>query len=117
MRVFIFENMFTIDLHLKNETVVNALYNMKQAILLARKSKEHVICFIVGYGSKGGSHKIKTACLEELEQMKNKNQIIDYIISSEIDIFNIKYQKLKGKQYLNSSILNRKNPGEIIVII
>ncbi len=109
--------MFIIDLHLKNETVNTAIYNMKQAIILARKSKEHVICFIVGYGSKGGSHKIKTACLEELERLKNINQIKDYIISSDIDIFNIKYQTLKGKEYLDSNIKNRKNPGEIIVII
>ncbi len=109
--------MYTIDLHLKNETKDTALYNMKQAILLARKSKEHVICFIVGYGSKGGTHKIKTACLEELEQLKNKKQILDYILSSEIDIFNIKYQTLNGKKYLDSSFLKRKNPGEIIVII
>lgn len=109
--------MYTIDLHLKNETVTTALYNLKQAIQLARKSREHIICLIVGYGSKGGTHKIKTACLEELEVLKNRNQIKDYIISSDIDIFNVKYQRLKGKEYLNSSILNRRNPGEIIVII
>lgn len=42
--------MFTVDLHLKKETVSTALYNLKEQIKLARATKEKIICFIVGYG-------------------------------------------------------------------
>lgn len=109
--------MFTMDLHQKKETVVSALYNLKEGIRMARTSKEHIVCFIVGYGSTGGTHKIKTAVLEELQKMKEKSQIRDFIIGSEVDIFSIKYQQLRGKELLDEECKKRKNPGEILVIL
>lgn len=109
--------MYTVDLHLKNETVNHALYQLEQSIRLMRKTHEHVGCFIVGYGSTGGSHKIKTAVLNALEEKKQKNEIKGYIIGSEIDIFNPKYQQLKGKEWIDEVSKRRKNPGEVIVIL
>ncbi len=109
--------MYTVDLHLKKETVESALFNLNQGIQIMRKSKEHVGCFIVGYGSSGGSHKIKTAVLEELEKKYSSHQIKGYLIGSEVDIFNVKYQQLKGKEWIPEEVKKRKNPGEIIVII
>ena len=91
--------MFTVDLHLKKETVSTALYNLKEQIKLARATKEKIICFIVGYGSTGGSHKIRNAVLEQLKELKDKNQIKDYILGSNIDIFDEKFHNLKGKNY------------------
>ncbi len=61
--------MFTVDLHLKKETISTALYNLKEQIKLARATKEKIICFIVGYGSTGGSHKIRNAVLEQLKEL------------------------------------------------
>lgn len=109
--------MFTRDLHLKNETVQTALYNLKETILLARNTKEHVVCLIVGYGSTGGTHKIKTAVLVQLEELKNKHQIKDYIEGNDLDIFNPRYQMLKGKEWLDKEALQRKNKGEIFVLL
>lgn len=109
--------MYTVDLHLKNETVQTALYNLKQAIGLARKTKEHVICLIVGYGSTGGTHKIKTVVVEQLEQLKLTHQVKDYIEGTDIDIFNPKYQNLQGKKWLDSDLQKRRNKGEVFVII
>ena len=109
--------MFTVDLHLKKETISTALYNLKEQIKLARATKEKIICFIVGYGSTGGSHKIRNAVLEQLKELKDKNQIKDYILGSNIDIFNEKFQNLKGKELLDEDYKKRKNPGEVIVIL
>ncbi|MDE7264386.1 MAG: hypothetical protein K2N64_06975 [Anaeroplasmataceae bacterium] len=109
--------MYKVDLHQRNETVASALYNLKESIRIARSSKDHVLCLVVGYGSTGGTHKIKTAVLEQLREYKSKNQIRDFIIGSEIDIFNANYQKLKGKEFLDEDCKRRKNPGEILVIL
>ncbi|MDE7162128.1 MAG: hypothetical protein K2N65_05145 [Anaeroplasmataceae bacterium] len=109
--------MYTVDLHLKNETTQTALYNLKEAISLAKRTKEHILCLIVGYGSTGGTHKIKTAVLKDLEEFKQKNQIKDYIEGSDLDIFNLKYQTLKGREWIDTECLKRKNKGEILVIL
>ena len=45
------------------------------------------------------------------------NQIKDYILGSNIDIFNEKFQNLKGKELLDEDCKKRKNPGEVIVIL
>lgn len=109
--------MYTRDIHQPSTTVEMALYDLKQTLILARKQKDKVLCLIVGHGSKGGSHKIKTAVLEELEQMKNKNQIRGFIIGSDLDIFSVAYQQLNGKEEIPENCKRRKNPGEIFVLI
>ena len=67
--------MYTVDLHLKNENVESAVVNLYSSIKLANKTKEKILCLVVGYGSTGGTHKIKTAVENELEELKKKNQI------------------------------------------
>ena len=109
--------MYTVDIHLKGENVASAISNLHSSIKLARSSKERLLCVIVGYGSTGGTHKIKTAVLEELQALKSHNKIRDYILGSELDIFKIKYQQFKGKALLDRATLNRRNPGEIIIYI
>lgn len=109
--------MFTRDLHLKGTTVASALHDLDQTISLARKSREKVICLIVGYGSSGGTHKIKTAIIEELEVKKNKNNIKEYIVGSDLDMFNPKYLNLKFKELIPEDVKRKRNPGEIIVIL
>ena len=109
--------MYTVDLHIKGATTNTALYDLEQGIKLARNSKERVICFIVGYGSSGGTHKIKSAVIDELESKIKKNQIKEYILGNEIDIFNFKYLNMKFKSLIPDDVKKRRNPGEIIVII
>lgn len=106
--------MYTVDLHLKNETVETACYNLMENIKLARSSKERVLCLIVGYGSTGGTHKIKTAVLERLAELKEKNQVKGFIEGNEIDIFNPKYLSLKGRESIPKGNYNK---GQIIVIL
>ncbi|MDE5547233.1 MAG: hypothetical protein K2M84_04825 [Anaeroplasmataceae bacterium] len=106
--------MYTVDLHLKNETVETACYNLMEIIKLARSSKERVLCLIVGYGSTGGTHKIKTAVLNRLTELKEKNQIKGFLEGNEVDMFNPKYQSLKGHELIPKRTYNK---GEIIVIL
>ena len=84
--------MYTVDLHQKFETVQTAESNLLVQIKLARKTKEKALCLIVGYGSSGGTHKIRTAILQALED-------------------------LSGKEWIDKDCLRRKNKGEIIVIL
>ena len=109
--------MYKVDLHQKNETIASAISNLYSSITLARKTKEKTLCLIVGYGSTGGTHKIKTAIENELTELKNKNQIKGFIFGNELDIFNVKYQTLKNKELIEMEAFKRKNPGEIIVIL
>ena len=109
--------MYTKDLHYAGASTNSAISELETTIKLARKSKEKVICLIVGYGSSGGSHKIKTAVLECLDMLKSKNQIKEFICGSDIDMFNFKYLNMKYKELIPDVVKKRKNPGEIIVII
>lgn len=109
--------MYIVDLHYKTATVESALYNLNSSLKLARSSKEKILCVIVGYGSSGGSHKIKNAVIEELNNLLNKKQIKGFIGGNEIDIFNVKYQLLKGKESIPKELHQRKNPGEVIIIL
>lgn len=109
--------MYTVDLHLNKETVATAVYNLNEQIKLAKASKEKIVCFIVGYGSTGGSHKIRTSVLESLKEFKEKKRIKDYIVGSDIDIFNSNYQNFLGKNLLDEECKKRRNPGEIIVAL
>ncbi|MDE6661097.1 MAG: Smr/MutS family protein [Anaeroplasmataceae bacterium] len=106
--------MYTVDLHLKNETVDTACYNLMEHIKLARASKERVLCLIVGYGSTGGTHKIKTAVLERLNELKGKNQVKGFLEGNEVEMFNPKYLSLKDHELIPK---RRYNKGEIIVIL
>lgn len=111
--------MFQIDLHGHGETVKAALYQLEKAIELTRKSKEHAVCLIVGYGSTGGSHKIRTAVLECLNEMLVKRQIKAFILGSQLDIFDINYQKLSDtqKKLVSEKLGKTHNPGEVVVFI
>ena len=109
--------MYTKDLHYTGASVNSAISELDQSIKLARNSKDRVLCLIVGYGSSGGSHKIKTAILEALNEKKNKNQVKEFIVGSDLDIFNISYQKMKFKNLIPDEVKRRRNPGEIIVIL
>ncbi len=77
--------MITKDIHSNKETVVDALYMLDLAIKEAKRDKDRILCLITGYGSKGGTHKIRTAVIERLEDYKKSNRIKAYIIGSDID--------------------------------
>ena len=109
--------MLTRDIHSNKETVETAIYDLGVSIKLAKKSKEKVLCLIVGYGSKGTAHKIQTAVLEELEEYKIKNQIKEYIRGNELDIFNLNYQKLKFAHLIPENEKKEKNYGKIFIIV
>lgn len=109
--------MFVCDIHSNFETVDTAMYNMKETINLARRQREKVICFIVGYGSKGGSHKILSAAEEALTIMKEKNNIKDFIKGNHLDMFDSRYLEFKYKELIPNEEKRRKNPGAIFVIL
>lgn len=107
--------MLTRDIHSNNETVSIALYELTVSINLARKDKDKLLCLITGYGSSGKTHKIKTAIIEKLEELKAKKQIKGYLIGSELDIFNLNYQGFSHKDKIPKSDFNRPNPGVIYI--
>lgn len=108
--------MLTRDIHSNKETVDVALYDLKQTILLAKKQKEKVIALIVGYGSKGKTHKIQTAVLEALEEFKNNHFIREYIRGNDLDIFSVKYHSFKYKDLIPEGEKRACNPGVIYII-
>ena len=77
--------MITKDIHSNKETINDAIYALDLAIKEAKRDKDRILCLITGYGSKGGTHKIRTAILEKLEEYKEKGRIKAYILGSDID--------------------------------
>ncbi len=109
--------MLTRDIHSNKETINIALYDLKESIDLAKKQKEKVLCLIVGYGSTGKTHKIKTAIIDALESYQEKHMIKEFILGNEMDIFNIKYQNMKGRDLIPPKEKEKRNPGAIYIVL
>lgn len=98
-------------------TVNEALYELNVTIKLARNRKEKLIALIVGYGASGKSHKIKSAFIETLTDLVTKKQIRDYILGSDLDLFNPRYLNFKYRDLIPNEVKRKANPGEIYIII
>ena len=109
--------MFTRDIHSNKETIIQALYELDNSLFLAKRSKEKILCLIIGYGSKGKTHKIHTAIIEKLEEYKKTNKIKDFILGNKLDIFDLEYQKFKNKEYIPEEEKKKKNPGCVYIAI
>ncbi len=103
------------DIHSNNETVSDALYELEVSIRMVRHDKDKLLCLVTGYGSKGTSHKIKTAIIERLDELKSKNQIKGYLIGSDLDIFNVNYQSFSHRFSIPKEDFNKRNPGIIYI--
>ena len=114
MVILYLNNMYEVDIHSNKETVDVALYNLKIAINMARKEKDRLLKVVVGYGSTGKTHKIKTSVIDILEEYKNNKFIKDYLLGENIDIFNVKYQNFKGKDLIPDK---EKSPNKGIILI
>ena len=109
--------MLTVDLHLKNENTDTAVYNLYEMIVLCKRQKTQVLACVVGYGSSGKTHKIRTAVLLKLKEYQQNNFIKEYIEGNKVDIFNLEYQKLKYKHCLPKEAMSRRNPVIIYVFV
>lgn len=109
--------MLTRDIHSNKETVMVALYDLKESIMLAKKDKDKLLCLIVGYGSKGKTHKIKTAVIEELNKYLESKFIKGYVFGSDIDIFNPSYQKFPYRDKIPDNDKRMRNPGAIYIAV
>ena len=108
--------MISRDIHYGKPTVYNAIEHLK-LFLKQSKTSEKIVEVITGYGSSGGTSKIKNEALKLLEKMKEVGYVKDYICGNEIDIFNCKYQNFKYKTLIGEDIKKRRNPGAIYVIL
>lgn len=109
--------MFTRDIHSHQETTEAAVYDLNQSILLCRRQKEKLLCVIVGYGSKGKTHKIQSAVLEILKEYKACHKIKDYILRSHLDIFCVEYQNFKYKDLIPKQEMQHRNPGAVYIVV
>lgn len=107
--------MRSVDLHSDCENINTLKYKLEIEFSFARKS-DRLLCLIVGYGSKGGTHKIRNNVIELLEEYKGK-KIKDYILGNDIDIFNSKYHSFLGKDRIPEELKKTTNPGIILVYL
>ena len=108
--------MLSRDIHYGKPTVLNAIQHLK-LFLKESKRSEKIVEVITGYGSTGGTSKIKSAAIEFLDEMIEGKYIKDYICGNELDIFNHKYQNFKYRSLLTDEVKKRRNPGAIYVIL
>ena len=104
------------DIHYGKPTVANALDHL-DLFLKEVKRSEKIVEVITGYGSTGGSCKIKNAVIKRLEEYKEKNYIKDFICGDELDIFNKKYQEFKYRSLLTEEIKRIQNKGAIYIVL
>ena len=104
------------DIHYGKPTVANALDHLDIFLKEVKKS-EKIVEVITGYGSTGGSSKIKNAVLLRLGEYKEKNYIKDFICGDELDIFNPKYQNFKYRILIPEDIKKMRNKGAIYIVL
>ena len=63
--------MKTADIHSDSENYDALIKKIDVEIRFAKREKDKLLCLIVGYGSSGGSHKIKNNTISILEELKN----------------------------------------------
>lgn len=108
--------MISRDIHYGKPTVVNALEHL-DIFLKDVKREEKIVEVITGYGSTGGSSKIKNAVIKRLEEYKESNYIKDFICGDELDIFNPKYQNFKYLSLIPTEVKKIRNKGAIYIIL
>ena len=108
--------MLSRDIHYGKPTVINALEHL-DIFLKDSKRSEKIVEVITGYGSSGGSSKIRTAVIIKLEEYKEKNYIKDFICGDEVDIFNSKYQNFKYKTLIPEEVKRIQNKGAIYIVL
>ena len=106
--------MYKLDIHSNKETVEQALYQLDVAIKLAKKEKDKLLELVVGYGSSGGTHKIRTAVVEKLDEYIKNNRIKGYISGENVDFgaLHIKFLKVAPEFY---NIEKSANKGVIYI--
>ena len=109
--------MRTYDIHNNNQNKDSVKYELDKEIRSTKREKDRLLCLIVGYGSTGGTHKIKNYVIEYLDEYKVTGFVKDYILGSDIDIFNLKYQSFKGKENMPEILKKERNSGIILVLV
>lgn len=108
--------MISSDIHYAKPTVSNALEHLKLFLQSVKKS-EKIVEVITGYGSSGGSKKIKNATIKYLDELVKTKYIKDFIWGNEIDIFNSKYQNFKYKSLIPEVEKIKQNSGSVFIIL
>ena len=108
--------MLSRDIHYGKPTVANALEHLN-IFLKEVKRNEKIVEVITGYGSTGGTSKIKNAVIERLEELKTQKFIKDYICGNELDIFNKKYQNFKYRSLITENVKRMQNSGAIYIVL
>jgi hypothetical protein len=108
--------MLSRDIHYGKPTVFNAIEHLKVFLKEAKRS-EKIVEVITGYGSSGGTSKIKNEAIRYLDELKESNYIKDYICGNDLDIFNLKYQNFKYRSLLSEESKRRCNPGAIYIVL
>lgn len=108
--------MYTVDIHYDGASRASAAYDLDQAITIARRDKDKLLCLIVGRG-KGGTHKIKTNTIEILTEYKSKNKVKDFIVGSNLDRFSSAFINFKHRDRIPLQAILERNPGKIYVVL
>lgn len=111
--------MYIADIHEDMPLVKEALTLFDKALSHAMNNKLKIFALVVGYGSTGGTSKIKSACITRLKNLKKDNSIKDFICGNEFDPFNKHYQELKTelKSLIPKEELKKRNDGMIYIFI
>ena len=108
--------MLSRDIHYGKPSVINAIEHLELFLKSAKRS-EKIVEVITGYGSTGKTHKIKSAVIDYLDELKQKKYIKDFIWGNELDIFCSKYQKFPYKNLIPEIEKQSLNRGKVFIVL
>lgn len=106
------------DLHLPGMYVDDALAKFDQIVSLHRRSGENMFAVITGYGSSGGTNRIKSAVLAKCKKYLSQNHIRGFLDGEHAgDIFSMEFLSFPNAAAIPLSYKRSCNPGVVIVSV
>ena len=108
----------TVNLEMGRPVLEVALNRMTQVIAEAKRNKVNILTLIHGYGSSGKGGVIRTECRKNLDFMKIKGRISDYVCGEDFNKHSgvVKSLLRRYPELASDHNMNRDNKGITLVI-
>ena len=109
----------TVNLEIGRPVLEVALNRMTEVIADAKRNRVNVLTLIHGYGSSGKGGVIRTECRKNLDFMKIKGRISDYVCGEDFNKHSgvVKSLLRRYPELASDKNMNRDNKGITLVVL
>jgi len=109
----------TVNLEMGRPVLEIALNRMTEVIADAKRSRVNILTLIHGYGSSGKGGVIRTECRKNLDFMKIKGRISDYVCGEDFNKHSgvVKSLLRRYPELASDKNMNRDNKGITLVVL